>query len=455
MGTAPNILCRDCFTLRHGPLPVNGRCPRCGSPRQIGDSELTHLSLAHLDCDAFYASIEKRDNPDLTEKPVIVGGGRRGVVSAACYIARIHGVRSAMPMFKALKACPQAVVIKPNMKKYAAEGRRVRQLMRAITPLVEPLSIDEAFMDLAGTEELHGGPAAETLARLAQTVEREVGITLSIGLSFNKFLAKIASDLNKPRGFSVINRAGAVDFLRDQPVSLIWGAGRSLVAKLNQDGFHRIGDLALVSEAELIDRFGAIGQRLARFARAEDGRSVTPDSPVKSVSAETTFAADLSTTDALQPILWRLCEEVSDRLKQKAIAGRLVTLKLKTDDFKTLTRRRSLPAPTQLADVLFHVSETLLRAELDGRSFRLIGVGSSGLEDATHADPPDLADPGGGKRKRVEHAIDQIRARHGGDAILKGRGLGGTATRMSPSHRFGLGAASDHAEDNEGGDENR
>ena len=455
MGAVANILCRDCFSLRHGPLPAGGRCPQCGSPRLVGDPELTGLSLAHLDCDAFYASIEKRDNPDLVEKPVIVGGGRRGVVSAACYIARIHGVRSAMPMFKALKACPQAVVIKPNMKKYAAEGRRVRQLMRAVTPLVEPLSIDEAFMDLSGTEELHGGPAAQTLAQLARTIEREIGITISIGLSFNKFLAKIASDLNKPRGFSVINRAGAVDFLRDQPVSLIWGVGRSLVAKLNRDGFHRIGDLALVSEAELVDRFGTIGQRLARFARAEDNRPVTPDSPVKSVSAETTFAADLSTAETLNPVLWRLCEEVSDRLKQKRIAGRVVTLKLKTDDFKTLTRRRSLPAPTQLANVLFHVSETLLRAELDGQSFRLIGVGSSGLEDATHADPPDLADPGGGKRKRVEHAIDQIRARHGGDAILKGRGLGGTATRMSPSHRFGLGAASDHAEDNEGGDENR
>ena len=447
---AENTLCRDCLTLSTitATAPAK-RCPGCGSPRRIGGQELTELAIAHLDCDAFYASIEKRDNPKLLNQPVIVGGGRRGVVSAACYLARIDGVRSAMPMFKALKACPRAVVIRPNMKKYALEGRRIRTLMRDVTPLVEPLSIDEAFMDLSGTTELHKAPPAVTLARLALTIEREVGITVSIGLSYNKFLAKIASDLNKPRGFSIINRADAVDFLADRPVSLIWGVGRSLLTKLQNDGFHKIGDLGLVSEAELKDRFGAIGARLWRFSKAEDHRKVNPERNVKSVSAETTFNNDLTTLAQLQPTLWRLSEEVSERLKRKSIAGRVVTLKLKSQDFKIITRRRSLSDATQLADVIYRIGESLLATEIDGRAFRLIGIGVSGLTGSDHADPTDLADSSGGKRKKVEQAMDRIRARHGTAAILKGRGLTGKSDRQSPSSLFGLGAASDQANEDD------
>lgn len=441
-------LCRDCLTIAKDHQAVTAhRCPQCGSPRLIRDPELTTLAIAHLDCDAFYASIEKRDNPSLLNQPVIVGGGRRGVVSAACYLARIHGIRSAMPMFKALKACPNAVVIRPNMKKYAQEGGRIRALMRDVTPLVEPLSIDEAFMDLSGTAELHKAPPAVTLARLALEIEKQIGITVSIGLSYNKFLAKIASDLNKPRGFSVINRNGAVDFLSDQPVSLIWGVGRSLLFKLQTDGFHKIGDLGLVSEAELIERFGAIGGRLSRFSRGQDNRKVNPDSTVKSVSAETTFNSDLTTLSQLQPILWRLSEEVSGRLKRKHIAGHVVTLKLKNRDFKTITRRRSLSAPSQLADVIYRVGAYLLEAEMDGSAFRLIGIGVSNLSHEMNADPADLADSSGGKRKKVEQAMDRIRARHGSTAITKGRGLNATTDRQSPPTRFGLGAASDHADE--------
>ncbi|HCL48589.1 MAG TPA: DNA polymerase IV, partial [Rhodobiaceae bacterium] len=195
-------LCRDCLnssTLE----PHETRCPSCHSPRLIKHDELLQLGVAHLDCDAFYAAVEKRDNPELNDKPVIIGGGRRGVVSTCCYIARIHGVHSAMPMFQATKACPDAVIVKPDMEKYGRVGREVRDLMRELTPLVEPLSIDEAFMDLRGTERLHGGAPAESLMRLVNRIENEIGITVSIGLSHNKFLAKLASDLNKPRGFSI------------------------------------------------------------------------------------------------------------------------------------------------------------------------------------------------------------------------------------------------------------
>jgi hypothetical protein len=204
-----NGLCRDCATPETGdgePARLSGRCRNCGSTRMVRHRELGALAIAHLDCDAFYASVEKRDNPGLADRPVIVGGGSRGVVTTCCYVARLYGVRSAMPMFKALKACPDAVVIPPDMAKYRIVGRQVRALMREATPLVEAVSIDEAFLDLSGTESVHGGAPARTLALLAERIERNIGITVSIGLSYNKFLAKVASDLDKPRGFAMIGR---------------------------------------------------------------------------------------------------------------------------------------------------------------------------------------------------------------------------------------------------------
>jgi DNA polymerase-4 len=283
--------CRDCFS----PVgPKTARCATCGSPRLIRHPELFRLGIAHLDCDAFYAAIEKRDDPSLADKPLIIGGGKRGVVSTACYIARTYGVRSAMPMFQALKACPEAVVLPPAMDKYAAVGRQVRALMLALTPLVEPLSIDEAFLDLSGTERLHGAPPAITLARLARRIETELGITVSIGLSFGKFLAKVASDLEKPRGLSVIGRAEAIAFLSDKPVSLIWGVGKAMQARLAEDGIRTVGALQRMDEKELVRRYGAIGLRLAQLSRAEDDRAVDPSGEMKSISAETTFDSDLA-----------------------------------------------------------------------------------------------------------------------------------------------------------------
>ncbi len=413
-------LCRDCLSQDPGP---GQRCRHCASRRIVQHAELASLSIAHIDCDAFYASVEKRDRPELRDKPVIVGGGRRGVVSAACYTARLYGVRSAMPMFKALKLCPDAVVIKPEMSKYTAVGRHIRELMLDTTPLVEPLSIDEAFLDLTGTAALHHGAPARTLAALALSIEREEGLTVSIGLSYNKSLAKIASDLDKPRGFSVLGRADAQAFLAGQPVSLIWGVGKALRSQLERAGIRTIGDLLNYEEAELTLRFGSMGKRLFHFSRGRDERPVSPNSPAKSISAETTFNDDLTEPGALKAELWPLCEKVSRRLKRAELAGRAAVLKLKTADFRIITRHRRLDDPTQLASRLFEAGGAMLDKEADGRAFRLIGIGCDDLCPATLADPPNLLEPDRKRKVAVEAAIDRLRDKLGDQAIQRGRGF--------------------------------
>ncbi len=421
-----SALCRDCLTGHAAAAPDAGggaRCPACGGARLIAHPELDDLTIAHIDCDAFYASVEKRDRPELRDKPVIVGGGRRGVVAAACYVARLYGIRSAMPMFRALKACPDAVVIRPDMAKYQRAGHQIREMMRELTPLVEPLSIDEAFLDLTGTEALHGGSPARSLARLVKRIEAELGLTASIGLSYNKFLAKIASDLDKPRGFAVIGRAEAAEFLADKPLRIIWGVGQALDAALARDGLRSVGDLRAREEIDLVARYGAIGRRLSRFARGIDERRVEPNAPTKSLSAETTFDRDIAAPEALLAQLWPLCEKVAARLKKAELAGTSVTLKLKTAEFRQLTRSSRLATPTQMAEVLYRAATPLLEREADGRRFRLIGVGASDLSDGEMADPPDLFDPERAHQARVETAIDAVRAKLGDAAIAKGRGL--------------------------------
>ena len=423
-------LCRDCGER---PQPDAEACPACGSRRVVRHEELHGLAIAHLDCDAFYATIEKRDRPELRDVPVIVGGRHRGVVAACCYVARTYGVHSAMPMFQALRACPNATVIKPDMAKYAAVGRAVRAMMRDLTPLVEPLSIDEAFMDFAGTESLHRASPSETLAALARQVEDELSITVSIGLSYNKFLAKIASDLDKPRGFAVIGQAEAVSFLADKPVSLLWGVGEAMQERLARDGITRIGELAGLGEQALTLRYGRIGRRLALCARGEDDRRVSPNREAKSLSSEVTLDRDISELDRLRPILWQLAETLAWRLKKAGLAGEGVTLKLKTADFRILTRSRRLGGATQSPEVLFHRVEPLLAAEADGRAFRLIGIGAQGLVEVDSLVQGDLfgsADPAG---ERVDEAMDAVRTRFGAQAIVKGRGLGVTLKRQGPS----------------------
>lgn len=409
--------CRDC--LAEAPEAAK-RCPSCGSPRLVRHPEAGTLTIAHVDCDAFYATIEKRDDPSLADRPVIVGGGKRGVVAACCYVARTFGIRSAMPMFEALRKCPNAVVIKPNMAKYVKAGREVRNAMLALTPLVEPLSIDEAFLDLTGTERLHGMSAARVLARFAQNVERDIGITVSIGLSANKFLAKIASDMDKPRGFAVLGQSEAVEFLGPKPVGFIYGVGAVTAAKLAADGYRLISDLQRADKTELMRRYGEEGNRLWHLARGLDQRSISPDRETKSVSAETTFNADIAEFRPLEQHLWDLTERVSSRLKASHLAGSTVTLKLKTADFKTRTRARSLGAATQLASRIFAAGRDLLKNEAGGTRFRLIGIGVSHLEEATGDDLSDLIDR---RAAGAELAVDKLREKFGKGVVVKGLAL--------------------------------
>ncbi len=406
--------CRDCLK---DAADTAKRCAACGSPRVLRHADLSTLTIAHIDCDAFYATIEKRDDPSLADKPLIIGGGKRGVVSTCCYLARTYGVRSAMPMFKALELCPKATVVKPNMRKYVEVGRQVRAAMLALTPQVEPLSIDEAFLDLTGTERLHGMSAAKVLAKFAKDVERDIGITVSIGLSANKFLAKIASDLDKPRGFAVIGQTEAPDFLAPRPVGFIYGVGAVSAAKLAHDGFRLIGDLQRADEHDLMRRYGEEGQRLWRLARGIDTRKVDPERDTKSVSSETTFNTDISDFRPLEQTLWELTEKVSARLKAAQLAGSTVTLKLKSADFKTRTRARSLAAPTQLAGRIFAEGRDMLRNEVGATRFRLIGIGVSQLVESDGEDMSDLLDRRGAL---AEHAIDKLREKFGKAAVVKG-----------------------------------
>ena len=398
------------------------RCPTCRSPRVLSHPELFDLSIAHMDCDAFYASVEKRDDPSLADKPVIIGGGRRGVVSTACYVARIRGVKSAMPMFQALKLCPDAVVIRPRGGHYAAVSKEIRALMDELTPSVEPLSLDEAFLDMTGTAKLHHAPPAVMLARLVKRMQDELGLTGSIGLSHNKFLAKVASDLDKPRGFSIIGKAETADFLADKPVSLIWGVGAVTRNTLEKAGIRTFTDLLRWEREDLSARFGSMGDRLWHLARGQDFRRISANAPMKSISNEITFFEDTSDSHILDGHLWRLSEKVSDRAKARDIAGRVVTVKLKRANHSALSRRISLPDATQSADRIYRPARGLFDLVADQGPFRLIGVGISDLTSDEAADlEGDLLDPDAGKRRAAEQATDKVRARFGKDAILKGR----------------------------------
>ncbi|MGR3343430.1 MAG: DNA polymerase IV [Paracoccaceae bacterium] len=413
-------LCRDCLTQ----FDAGERCPACQSPRVLNHPELYHLSIAHMDCDAFYASVEKRDNPELRDKPVIIGGGKRGVVSTACYIARIRGVHSAMPMFQALKVCPEAVVVKPRMSVYVEASRAIRAMMDELTPIIEPLSLDEAFLDLTGTQKLHGAPPAVMLAKLVNRMQDELGLTGSIGLSHNKFLAKVASDLDKPPGYSVIGRGETDALLRDRPVSLIWGVGQAMRSALEKAGIRTFADLLRWDRKDLGARFGSMGDRLYFLARGQDRRRVSAHAPMKSISHETTFFDDTSDADILDGHIWRLSEKVSDRAKARGLAGRVVTLKLKRANHTLLTKRTSLRDATQMADRIYRTARALYEQGGDQGPYRLIGVGIGDITSEDEADlSGDLLDPQAVVRTRAERAADKIKEKFGPDAILKGRSL--------------------------------
>lgn len=413
-------LCRDCLTTGSSAAEPR-RCTSCGSPRLRAHEELFSLSIAHVDCDAFYASVEKRDDPSLRDKPLIIGGGVRGVVSTCCYIARQSGVRSAMPMFKARELCPDAVIIKPNMAKYVEVSRQIRQHMDRLTPLVEPLSIDEAFLDLSGTQALHKAPPAVVLAQFARTIAQEIGVSISVGLSHNKFLAKVASDLDKPRGYAVIGEAETLAFLAPKPISLIYGVGKVFTKTLRKDGYHTIGQLQAAEPEELMRRYGESGARLARLSRGQDVRRVSTDSEMKTISAESTFNADISSLEDLSTELLKVTERLSERLKAKGVVGDTVTLKLKTAGFRLRTRARHLIMPTQLANVLYEAGLGLLQREVDGTPFRLIGIGVSGIEAANGTDPADLLEPMVARKAAAERAMDRVRSRFGRSAVIRGK----------------------------------
>ena len=414
-------LCRDCGWTGEAKAP---RCPSCASPRTVFHEELGTLSIAHMDCDAFYASVEKRDDPSLRDLPVIIGGGKRGVVTTACYIARMSGAKSAMPMFKALKLCPDAVVIKPNFAKYKEESRRIHEKLDKLTPLIQPLSLDEAWIDLTGTERLHGATPAQMLARLQAEIERDIGLTVSVGLAPNKFLAKIASELDKPRGFSAIGAAEAQAFLADKPVNILPGVGPATVASLAEIGLRTVGDIAAADLKLLANRLGSGGIRLHRLAHGQDSRIVDPDQARKTISAETTFNDDLHKREDLEDELWPLCEKVAKQARKEGVAGRVATLKLRTPDFKIHTRRRTLAVPTQTARTLFQVARELLAAEPRGLAYRLIGAGLTEFVDADTAGADMFADE---ERRALksETAIDALRGKFGAAAVVTGRALKG------------------------------
>ncbi len=413
-------LCRDCLTQFTG----GSRCPNCHSPRIVSHPELYDLSIAHMDCDAFYASVEKRDNLELRDKPVIVGGGTRGVVTTACYIARIKGVRSAMPMFQARKLCPEAVIVPPRMDAYVEVSKAIREMMLELTPEIEPLSLDEAFLDLGGTTKLHGEPPVSQMARLVKRMEDELGLSGSIGLSHNKFLAKIASDLDKPRGLSVIGKEETAEFLSKQRVGIIWGVGAATRQTLELDGIRTINDILSRDRKLLSEKYGQMGERLYHLARGKDHRKVSASTPIKSISNETTFSENTSDIELLDGHLWRLAVKVSDRAKSKEMLGKVITLKLKTAKFAGLTRRTSMSTPTNLAQDIYETTRMLLDREISKGPFRLIGVGISQISK-TGSDEfvADLLERDSSKKKAVEQATDKIRKKFGPDAIGKGRGL--------------------------------
>jgi DNA polymerase-4 len=389
--------------------------------RVAADPELDQLTIAHLDCDAFYASVEKRDRPELRDKPVIVGGGVRGVVSTCCYVARQYGVHSAMPMFKALKACPQAVVIKPDFAKYVHDSGRIFGLVGELTPLVQTLSLDEAWIDLSGTERLNGGPPALQLIRLMKRIEGEIGLTVSIGLAPNRFLAKMASEMDKPRGFSVVSARDAMAILAPRPVTALPGVGPVFGKTLRSDGFNTIGDLARADLKDLARRYGETGLRLHALSHARDNRPVRPDHDRKGMSAETTFNTDLTTADDLEAELWPLCEKLASKARRDGVASRVIVLKLRRADFKIITRRISAPEPVQTARALFAIGRDLLKPEL-GRPYRLIGIGMAEVVEAVEG-PTGLFASAETRVLKTETTIDKLRAKFGKDAVIAGRAL--------------------------------
>ncbi len=348
--------------------------------------------IFHVDMDAFYASVEVRDDPSLRGKPVLVGGaGRRGVVCAASYEARTFGCRSAQPMARAIRRCPQAIVLPPRFEVYAEASRRVFEVFDDFSPMVEGLSIDEAFLDMTGTEKLFGPPRQAAEALRARVFEVTEGLTCSVGISAVKFLSKIASAMNKPDGLTEIPVGTELDFLAPLPIRKLWGVGPRSQERLSELGVKSVGDLRRFERHWLIERFGEHGAHLHALAHARDPRRVEPGRERKSVSHEDTYHDDVIGAEALRAKLLSQATRVADRLVRKGIVGTRIQLKIRDTDFNTQTRQRTLDAPTDEARVIYDAACALLaKLDLDRRRFRLTGVGVSHLRDKAEAAPKQL-----------------------------------------------------------------
>ncbi|HVX60305.1 MAG TPA: DNA polymerase IV [Pirellulales bacterium] len=382
--------------------------------------------ILHVDMDAFYASVEERERPELVGKPLIVGGTPegRGVVAAANYAVRKFGVHSAMPAATALRLCPQAIVLRPRMDFYARVSEQIREIFDRYTPLVEPLSLDEAFLDVSGSEGLFGS-AAEIGRKIKQEIQTELRLTASVGVAPNKFLAKIASDFDKPDGFVVVDAARVQEFLDPLPVGRLWGVGRVAGQALERMGVRTIRDLRLLS-VELLERqFGQAGQQLWQLAHGVDQRRVVPDREAKSISHETTFATDLEDMETLRAWIVELAEQVGWRLRRHKLRGRTVQIKVRFDDFQTVTRAQTLAAPTNVTQEICAAATAMLAERLPKRRLRvrLLGVGVSHFENPEQIQGSLFADEERQRQSRLDEAADQVKLRFGSGALQRGSGL--------------------------------
>ncbi len=381
------------------------------------------LTILHIDMDAFYASVEQRDRPELRGLPVIVGGvGNRGVVSAASYEARRFGVRSAMPSATARRLCPEGVFLPVRMAHYAQVARQIREIFLSITPLVEPLSLDEAFLDVRGCESLHG-PAREIGRRVKERIKADTGLTASVGVAPNKFLAKLASDHGKPDGFVVVPPEQVTEFLAPLPVGRLWGVGAKGEKRLHALGVRTVGQLAALPERVMVDHFGKSGRHLWELAHGRDERAVTPDREAKSISTETTFPEDVGDREALRAWLLDLVDELAGRLRKEGVRARTVDLKVRSSDFSTRTRALSLPDATDATDVLWRAALRLFERSVTEEvlPLRLLGVGASNLTREGMVQRLLFEDDD--RSEALDRTIDAIRGRLGPGAIRRGSTL--------------------------------
>jgi DNA polymerase-4 len=385
------------------------------------------LTILHADMDAFFASVEQRDRPELRGKPVIVGGSAegRGVVSAASYEARAFGVHSAMPVVTARRLCPGGVFLPVRMRHYAEVARQIRDIFLSFTPLVEPLSLDEAFLDVHGCEGLFG-PGPEIARQLKDRVRAETALVVSVGVAANKFLAKLVSDLGKPDGLFVLHPERVREVLDPLPVSRLWGVGAKGEKRLHELGLRTVGQLRALPEQILADHFGEVGRHLWRLANGLDGRAVTPDEEARSVSTETTFPRDIGGRAVLRAWLLDLVEQLGQRLRRAGLRGRTVQLKARSSGFRTWTRSRTLPDPTDATDDLWKAAADLFDRHVSDAwlPLRLLGVGASGLVKAGPVQCDLFDGARQAKQRSLDQAVDAIRARFGPGAIRRAGGTG-------------------------------